>query len=253
MFQCDSLPDYVQDKELALKMELEEMRRQQSRDAYFKKVLGHEMRGQFYVINGYCDLLLHHKKLNRSEEDLEFYAEMIRSSSSYAALVFEELLILDKIGMDTLNDNLQEVNVDELLREVFAFCRLKARSKNMVLTADNHVVEKIMLHPTAIKIILSNLIRNAIKYGPANSVVSVHTEMTSDGLFLLKVCDEGGGIPQGEQEKIFQKYYRGREQKKNTAGFGFGLYSVKKFVETMGGSITVKSNPDEGTVFRVVV
>ena len=106
------------------------------------------------------------------------------------------------------------------------------------------------LNRLAVKIILSALLDNSIKYGPAGQTVTVSCQ-SNGGQISLTVADQGPGIPEAEQEKIFQAYYRIAEQPAETPGRGLGLHAVRVLARAMSGEITVQSHHGHGSCFRV--
>jgi len=102
-------------------------------------------------------------------------------------------------------------------------------------------------------IAMLNLLSNAIKYSPSNSEVTVtcqqHTQDGVDGI-LWSVCDQGVGIATEEQDKIFQKGFRGHRTQ-DTSGLGLGLYLVKIIAQQHKGSVSVKNLPEHGAVFSL--
>ena len=96
--------------------------------------------------------------------------------------------------------------------------------------------------------VLDNLLSNAIRYG-AGKPIRVELAQVSDGI-VLKVQDEGIGIPTSAQARIFERFERvGRER--TSGGFGVGLWLVRRLVEAQGGKIEVRSKPSEGSTFIV--
>lgn len=99
--------------------------------------------------------------------------------------------------------------------------------------------------------VVMNLIENAIKYSPEKSMVQVSLQST-DGNVILKVSDNGIGIPGAEKQNVFSKFYRvGNENTRTTKGTGLGLYIVKKYVEIFGGAISIDDNQPCGTTFTI--
>lgn len=97
---------------------------------------------------------------------------------------------------------------------------------------------------------LLNLVGNAIKYSPRDSTVTVGLEMADGGnKVLFSVTDEGPGIPEEEQQYVFNKYYRGARTKKTTDGIGLGLSIAKTIVEAHGGDIWVTGRAGAGCTF----
>lgn len=102
-----------------------------------------------------------------------------------------------------------------------------------------------------LKLVLSNLLENANKYSGKDKIITVQLT-TQNSRAVLKVIDEGEGIPDDEKKAVFQKFYRiGAEQTRRTQGTGLGLYICKKIVADHRGTITVKDNQPEGSKFIV--
>jgi signal transduction histidine kinase len=101
----------------------------------------------------------------------------------------------------------------------------------------------------ALKIILHNLIDNALKY--SNGEINVRLFETQEEV-ILEIADQGPGIPNNELKSIFQKFYRiGNENTRKAPGTGVGLYLVKKFAEIQKAKVFVKNNIPKGSIFAV--
>jgi two-component system sensor histidine kinase KdpD len=99
--------------------------------------------------------------------------------------------------------------------------------------------------------VLFNLFDNAAKYAPQGSRITV-TARHEDGSAVIRVLDEGGGIPEADLERIFDKFYRVHRSDRQRAGTGLGLAICRGFVEAMGGSITAANRIDrQGAVFTI--
>jgi len=144
-----------------------------------------------------------------------------------------------------------EINVRTLLDKILRDLKqenvpVKEVRFDVQLQSDTMVTELFLLSS-----ILKNLIDNGIKYSDANRPSFVSIEFTIEaGMYKFVVKDNGIGIPADIQEKIFDMFYRGNDKSK---GAGLGLYIVKSAVEKLNGSITVKSELGEGSVFTVLL
>ncbi|QEC54333.1 phospho-acceptor domain-containing protein [Anseongella ginsenosidimutans] len=105
----------------------------------------------------------------------------------------------------------------------------------------------------ALSLALSNLVENALKYSPP--AAAVHLELKEAGpKAVLRVADQGQGIPDKEKEKIFDKFYRiGSEETRATKGTGLGLFIVKQVLDNHGAVIQVKDNRPAGTIFEILI
>ncbi len=147
--------------------------------------------------------------------------------------------------------NRERVCVTELAREAVntfkPFCPLHdfevspENGGDIIFDADAHRLRQILF----------NLVENAVKYSPRGRKVSVSVE-TKDAHVLVRVCDEGLGIPESEIKNVFKKFYRVQtNETRRIHGTGFGLYLVKSLVELHGGSIRAESNLGEGSIFTL--
>lgn len=103
-----------------------------------------------------------------------------------------------------------------------------------------------------LKILLNNLVENALKYSPGDKPVTLSLRKEKNTA-ILRVTDEGNGIPVEERKKVFDKFYRGGNESTRTArGTGLGLFLCKTIARDHNGSITISDNADKGTVVNVV-
>lgn len=105
--------------------------------------------------------------------------------------------------------------------------------------------------PSLIRIAIRNLLNNARRHSPEGSEVLLHVQPDRKGI-LIRVVDQGEGVPLGERSAIFERFYRGKAGSVHH-GFGLGLYLVKSIARTHGGSVDVCSPPEGGCEFRLWV
>jgi two-component system, OmpR family, sensor histidine kinase KdpD len=109
------------------------------------------------------------------------------------------------------------------------------------------------LDPVLFEQVLFNLLDNAAKYAPAGTKVQLHARVENHRV-RLEVRDEGDGIPSGDLERIFDKFYRVQSADRKRAGTGLGLPICRGFVEAMGGTITASNRADgHGAVFTILL
>ncbi len=107
--------------------------------------------------------------------------------------------------------------------------------------------------PLMMKLVVSNLLENAMKYTPENLPVAVMMQKQNRNV-VLKVADKGKGIPDDEKQKVFEKFYRvGNELTRSSKGTGLGLYLCKRIMRSHGGNINIENNTPEGAVFVVTL
>lgn len=118
---------------------------------------------------------------------------------------------------------------------------------------DTHIAKDIDLpgDPLLLKLLINNLLDNAVKYAPKHSLITVKLALSGTEA-RLKVCDEGPGIEASERSRVFEKFYRqGNEQTRQKKGTGLGLYLAHKIAEAHGGGIVISDNEPQGAVFTV--
>ncbi len=100
--------------------------------------------------------------------------------------------------------------------------------------------------------LIYNLLENAEKYSPADTEIKVSLKKENAKEAVLRISDEGNGIPESERQKVFEKFYRmGNEDTRKTKGTGLGLFIVQHVVTLHKGSIQVKSNQPSGAIFEI--
>jgi len=117
---------------------------------------------------------------------------------------------------------------------------------------DNKEEEAILTgDPLMLQMALSNLVENALKYSPPDTVITVRLFRKANSV-NLQVADQGIGIPDSEKNKIFRKFYRiGNENTRKSKGTGLGLYLTWKIVRQHRGKLLVKDNEPTGSVFEL--
>ncbi len=163
----------------------------------------------------------------------------------------ENILLAAKIENSVFNIHKENCNLSDYLRE----------GLNQTISSFNYKqklelnIDPAIFMPidrTSFPSIVLNLVENAVKYSPDNSKITVSLRKGKEQIILC-VADEGAGILDTEKVRIFQKFYRvGNEETRNTKGTGLGLYIVNYLVEQHNGTICVKNNHPNGSIFEVV-
>jgi signal transduction histidine kinase len=154
---------------------------------------------------------------------------------SINSIYAEQPLILEELVLETLEDIKSSLPEEAVIETHF--------EPNLTIFGDREMM----------KMALSNLISNAIKYSnKGNLYVHIQTFVQKDRI-ALTVTDKGVGIPSSERHRIFKKFYRiGDENTRNSAGTGLGLYLVKKILRQHKAIISMEDNIPDGTVFKIV-
>jgi signal transduction histidine kinase len=143
-------------------------------------------------------------------------------------------------------------NVEPLIKKLHEVYLPIASQKGVRLELDiQGRLPEAMLDPKLMERALSNLLTNAFKFTPAGGTVAIAAKSADDAVFVT-VSDTGRGIPEGEQARVFDMYYRASGSG-GAEGTGLGLSIVKAVAEAHGGSVSVKSSPGEGSAFTMRV
>ncbi|MEO6883560.1 MAG: HAMP domain-containing sensor histidine kinase [Bacteroidia bacterium] len=211
----------------------------------------HEFKTPISTISLACEML-GDTSVNKSTEKTSNYLSMIREENRRLSLLVENILqtaILDKGAFKLKTD---VVDVHQILTQVLGNIRLQVDSKQgeiiTNLNAENYFLEADKVH---LSNIIYNLIDNALKYSLRNPVIEVGTKNVQGGI-EISIKDNGIGISKENQKKIFETLYRvPTGNVHNVKGFGLGLSYVKTVVDKHHGTITVESELEHGSTFRI--
>jgi signal transduction histidine kinase len=230
----------------ALHVELSRLRTRQRHHDDLQSIFCHELRNQLTVITGFCSLLARNlagKKEGRA-------AEVIHRSTLSLGSLAEEILLYQRIEADNFSLPLEETVPDRVIDEVLDLYRPSAAAKGIGLERLGNPPARAWLNRSGLKIILSSLVENAIKYSPPGTIVTL-VGQTAGEQFIFEVSDRGPGIPDDEKERVFECHYRGRRTRDSSKGTGIGLYAAKKLALALGGSIEVADRREGGAAFLV--
>jgi len=221
----------------------------------FISVTAHELRTPLTSIYGFLELLQDTGAENLSAEQSEHLGWM-EESTQRLLVTLNELLEAARIDADRLELVLRPTQMHEIVDEaVLEFeSRLSARHQQLEMAIPAHLPQA-LCDPARIEQVLGHLLSNASKFTPEGGTVGLAIHPTISGEFLrLSVSDQGHGIDQDEESRLFERFYRGQQVRKNgTAGAGLGLYITRSLIELHGGEIWYESKPDQGSTFYVTV
>ncbi len=196
----------------------------------------HELNSPLASIKLYLQTLQRRKlSAEKTEQVLETSLVEVERQSK----LINNILMAARVDDSTYNLTLEEVNASALLTRI---CNQQAahfsHEFDLSISADLLITTDV----GAFESIVTNLIENARKYSPVQSVISIGLVPKDNGIEFM-IQDEGLGIPQSEQDAIFNKFYRiGNEETRKSKGTGLGLYLVRFFVDALRGNIKVTNN-----------
>lgn len=219
------------------------------RDDFFQGIV-HELRTPLATILMYARLLREGKA--RDEEKAVRFLGVIERESDRLQKMVRQMLQLAKQEARELHRSPEPVALNPLFAQLLPSLADGATEKGLTfvqrISAD---LPDVMGNVETFELIFKNLIENAIKYTPSGSV-RVNARVEGESV-LVKIADDGIGIPQQAMPNLFKRFYRTQlAVERGIAGTGLGLYMVKENVENFGGSIQVESSEGKGSTFTVL-
>jgi len=210
--------------------------------------ISHELKSPLQAMQSAHDIL----KVSNSVKDSQIrMLDVFDRGIDKIATFSRQYLDLSKIESGVMQYNMELSDLPEIVESVVDETKLIAASKNINLKLEFDAVPRIMVDPEKVSIIINNLISNAIKYTPEDGKVVVSIGPCDLGI-QVTVQDSGIGINPDEIPNIFERFYQASNINKIArSGSGVGLAIVKAYTEGHGGKITVESNPDQGSLFKV--
>jgi PAS domain S-box-containing protein len=218
----------------------------------FVGMVSHEFRTPLGIINTATELLSrHHDKL--APEQRGKHHESIMGAVKRMTGMMEHILLLARIDSGNISLNLKPVDLatwmPEILEELRNSCPVE-HSLHLELGPPEAPLHA-LLDESLLHHVIGNLFSNACKYSPPGSPIHVTLRHHHAQIFLT-VRDRGVGIPEDEQAHLFEGFFRGSNVG-NIPGTGLGLTITQRCVELLGGTITLRSLPGEGTTFSVTL
>ncbi|MGE4286874.1 MAG: ATP-binding protein [Phycisphaerae bacterium] len=231
--------------------DITEIRRLENIRRDFVANVSHELKTPVTSIKGFAELL-EEGALDDPENAKKFIGIIVRQTARLEAIITDLLALsrLDQQGAQ-LRIGIEMSDIAEIVSGSIQLCAHKAASKGIELeTALESAIAPV--NPNLFEQAITNLIDNAIKYSEQGSKVVVSMKQTGSEV-LVSVKDHGCGIPQSEQTRIFERFYRvDKGRSRDMGGTGLGLSIVKHIIGTVhGGKITLESKTGAGSTFTL--
>lgn len=183
------------------------------------------------------------------DEDREEFVEDLKGNVEKMSEMVNNLLLVSKMDQEEHQFDTEEFAIQDLTDRVLEdYLVDESSSVEVQKEIKKDVPETIVSDPSYIEIVLDNFISNAIKYTTEEGLVSVRV-LREDGAVKLEIEDNGIGIPEEEQDKVFAKFERASNADKHDEGSGLGLFMTKKIIHKLGGDIGFQSEEGEGSTF----
>ncbi|MBK9357789.1 MAG: PAS domain S-box protein [Bacteroidales bacterium] len=210
--------------------------------------MSHEIRTPMNGILGFSELLKNPGLTGKQQQE---YIGIIEKSGIRMLDIINDIVDISKIEAGLMNVNIRETDINEKIEFIYMFFKPQVEEKGMQLQYKNTLPRKEAIIKTdneKVNSILTNLVKNAIKFSEKGSIEFGYEQKENDLEFYVK--DTGIGIPKERQEAIFERFIQADiSDKMARQGAGLGLSISKAYVEMLGGRIWVESEEGKGTTF----
>lgn len=236
----DALTNHLEEQ--VKKRTTEVMQLLRERKAFFSD-MAHDLKAPVFATQSFIHAI--RKSGVGVDKELCGYLDLVEEKQREMARRLQGLSAIH--ALDQIEEEYKRVSLNETLTEIYDLYHGEAEVRSVYFYVE--LLEQdafLTVQPKKLEMLFENLIYNALRATPANGsiTVSAHAE---DGKICLTVEDTGCGIPKEELPLIFRRFYVGKNHKES--GTGLGLYIVKSIVSEFGGTIYVRSVPDQGTAF----
>jgi two-component system phosphate regulon sensor histidine kinase PhoR len=216
--------------------------------ADFIATASHELRTPLAAVYGAAQTLLRHD-FALDEGGRNRFISLIADESERLGRIVNEILLANQLDAGRLDLGSEPFEPAEVVERVVEATQVHAPAEVSLTVKADADVPLVAADKDKVRQVLVNLVENAIKYSPDGGTIEVGVA-ANDGDVRFWVRDEGLGIPEGEETKIFEKFYRlDPQMSRGVGGTGLGLYICNELVTRMGGRIWVEANGKKGSMF----
>ncbi len=215
----------------------------------FISLASHQLLTPLTTVSWFTETLLRGSANKLEDKDKKYLEDIYRINKNMIELV-RALLDVSRIELGVFSIEPEPVNLVSIIDDVLKELSQKSESKKLNIVKEYKEIPIMNMDPNLTKIILQNIIGNAVKYTPEKGTIKIEVDK-QDSNILMKISDTGYGIPKDEQVKLFSKFFRSSNAKKKEEGTGLGLYIARSIVDHSGGKIWFESEENKGSVFYV--
>ncbi len=227
-------------------MQIEVLRRTDALRAALVSSISHDLRTPLTSIKAAASSLLQ-SDVQWDDEARQSFAQSIEREADRLNCLVENLLDMSRIEGGALRPEKEWYPIDELLHDVLDRLQIPLRQRRVSLDVPYNL-PPVQLDYLMIDQVLTNLVENALRYTPPGSPLEIAVRASATEV-LISFADRGPGIPPGDLERIFDKFYRVLDRARDAAGSGLGLSVCRGLVEAHGGRIWAKNRPEGGALF----
>ena len=235
-------------------VDISEKKKLEKMKAEFQKlvaVVTHELKAPINTIEGYLDIIIKGYLDNDIEKQKKY---LIRSRDKAETLrnLVQDLLSITSIESGKLTKEKKSVDVALILKDILTFMENDAKAKklNIIFNLPENL-PNVMGDKNSLTYLFSNFLSNAIKYNKINGTVEINGKIDNKHM-IISIRDTGFGISEEDQGKLFEEFYRSKNEKiQNISGTGLGLNISKRIAKVHKGFIKVDSKINEGSQFDI--
>lgn len=216
----------------------------------FVSLFSHDLKTPLAKIHAVADMAMK-VNVNNSQENQENF-QKIKKEAIELDRYIQSILQVTRIEAGEFNLNIVPHDINELISETIELITPLANIKSILIDFNEEPLFPVEIDVKLIKEVLLNLIDNAVKYCPEESLIHIETSDLGE-FFSIVISDNGPGIAESEQETIFEKFYQPKNIETNKKGTGLGLYLVRYFVEIHHGKVSLESKDGEGATFTITL
>lgn len=223
----------------------------QTKDKFFS-IVAHDLKNPLFSLMGFAEIIRNNNQ-QLSPEEITEYSDLIYQSARNTHQLLQNLLTWSQSQTGKLRFNPTMVDMNHLLDNAIEFVRPIAKQKNISLEKDFEITKTLFVDPNMITAAVRNLITNAVKFTPADGLVTVKYYLQA-GKYCIDVIDRGIGLSAEDISKLFRIDVDHRtigKEYTDAKGTGLGLILVKEFVNLHNGSVKVQSEERIGSVFTI--
>lgn len=238
--------------------DITELRKLERVRTEFVANVSHELKTPLTSIKGFAETL---KAEDIDKQDADRFLSIIEDEADRLYRLINDILSLSELEQKKkkTKEVRETIKIDKAVEEIFAMLKSQSDKKNIELSMNVQAeLYSLSGDPDKFKQMLLNLVDNAIKYTPENGKVWVEayniTDRDDKGKVVIKVADNGIGIPKQHIPRLFERFYRvDKARSRTVGGTGLGLAIVKHIVILFNGEIEVDSKVGKGTEFRIIL
>jgi two-component system sensor histidine kinase KdpD len=221
--------------------EVEVARRSERLRTTLVDAMAHEFKTPLTSIRAATTALLANPGQSRATEMLKIADE----EASRLEELIDNTLDIAQLDTDRFDLNIELTNLNDLVREILGAMKAESADRRLEFVSTDTLPPAAM-DRGLVKIAIRQILDNALKYSPAGTVVGLRT-FRSDDTVALEITDHGRGIPEQEQLRIFERFYRSPSVRDHIPGSGLGLSIAHRIIQAHNGKLSVRSRPGETT------